>query len=114
MWANGTAGTTGHYTIVKLGKVYHSMEFFKSLVPAVISGEGPSDHGAALPKETGPRLLRIKRLGLLAMGHTIDEDQVHPVVEEDPRVGFSKPARSNRTGFKGTSDSHVQSCSSYL
>ena len=28
-----------------------------------------------LPRDTGPRLLRMKRLGLLTMGHTIEEDQ---------------------------------------
>uniref|UniRef100_A0A3Q1ITR4 Uncharacterized protein n=1 Tax=Anabas testudineus TaxID=64144 RepID=A0A3Q1ITR4_ANATE len=52
------------------------MEFLKSLVPAVISGEGATEHGGALPRETGPRLLRMKRMGLLAMGQTIEEDPV--------------------------------------
>ena len=55
------------------------MEFLKSLVPAVISGDGGvTGLGAAtevLPRDTGPRLLRMKRLGLLTMGHTIEEDQ---------------------------------------
>lgn len=80
------------------------MEFLKSLVPAVISGDGPSEHGGALPRETGPRLLRMKRLGLLAMGQTIEEDVVHPVMEVDPGMGSSRSAHSNRARLKGTSD----------
>ncbi|XP_078141897.1 protein furry homolog-like isoform X4 [Centroberyx gerrardi] len=71
------------------------MEFLRSLVPAVISGEGPIEHGGALPRETGPRLLRMKRLGLLAMGQTIEEDPVDPVTSS------SRPARSIRTHLKG-------------
>uniref|UniRef100_A0A665T882 Furry homolog, like n=1 Tax=Echeneis naucrates TaxID=173247 RepID=A0A665T882_ECHNA len=51
------------------------MEFLKSLVPAVISGEVTSEHGGALARDTGPRLLRMKRLGLLAMGQAIEEGQ---------------------------------------
>ncbi len=35
------------------------MEFLRSLVPAVISGEGPFEHGGAVHKDTGPRLLSI-------------------------------------------------------
>lgn len=41
------------------------MEFLKSLVPTVISGDGglpATDAGGVWPKETGPRLLRMKRL----------------------------------------------------
>ncbi len=78
------------------------MEFLKSLVPAVISGEGPIEHGGAVPRETGPRLLRVKRLGLLVMGQTIDEDQGDPMIEVDPGTGSSRPAHSNRTRLKGT------------
>ncbi|XP_053470600.1 protein furry homolog-like isoform X1 [Ictalurus furcatus] len=49
------------------------MEFLKSLV---ISGDGGGamESGGLLPRETGPRLLRVKRLSLLSMGPTIDED----------------------------------------
>ena len=83
------------------------MEFLKSLVPAVISGEGPTEHGGALSKETGTRLLRMKRLGLLAMGQTIEEDPVDLVIGVDPGIGSSRPARSNRTRLKGTADSNV-------
>ncbi|XP_056133696.1 protein furry homolog-like isoform X4 [Lampris incognitus] len=71
------------------------MKFLKTLVPAVISGEGPVEHGRALPRETGPRLLRMKRLGLLAMGQTIEEDAV------DQPASTARPARSSRTHFKG-------------
>uniref|UniRef100_A0A3Q3MFV8 Furry homolog, like n=1 Tax=Mastacembelus armatus TaxID=205130 RepID=A0A3Q3MFV8_9TELE len=71
------------------------MEFLKSLVPAVISGEGPTEHGGALPRETGPRLLRIKRVGLLAMGQTIDEDPVDPVIELDSGIRSSRPPRAS-------------------
>lgn len=82
------------------------MDFLRSLVPAVISGDGPVEHGGVLPgRETGPRLLRIKRLGLLAMGQTIEE--VDPMVEVDPGIGLSKPARRNRTRLKGTPDAVV-------
>ncbi|KTG43896.1 hypothetical protein cypCar_00020228 [Cyprinus carpio] len=41
------------------------MEFLKSLVPTVISGDGglpATDAGGVCPRETGPRLLRVKRL----------------------------------------------------
>ncbi|XP_026200829.1 protein furry homolog-like isoform X10 [Anabas testudineus] len=78
------------------------MEFLKSLVPAVISGEGATEHGGALPRETGPRLLRMKRMGLLAMGQTIEEDPVDPVIEIDPEIGTSRPLRSTRTRLKAS------------
>ncbi|KAG7514395.1 hypothetical protein JOB18_032509 [Solea senegalensis] len=77
------------------------MEFFRSLVPTVISGEGSTDHWGALPRDTGPRLLRMKRLGLLAMGQTVEEDPVDPAMEVEPLNDSSKPARTNRAGFKG-------------
>lgn len=81
------------------------MEFLKSLVPAVISGEGPIEHGGALPRETGPRLLRMKRLGLLAMGQTIEEDPVDMLMEVDPVIGSSRAASSNKSRLKGMTDS---------
>ena len=77
------------------------MDFLKSLVPASMSGEGALDHGGGLPWETGPRLLRMKRLGLLAMGHTIEEDQVR----SEP--GGSRPPRTSRSRLKGTLDPAV-------
>lgn len=78
------------------------MEFLKSLVPNVISGEGVSDYGGAILKQTGPRLLRMKRLGLLAMGQAIEEDPVDPVVKADPGMCSLRPVRSHQTRFKGT------------
>lgn len=77
------------------------MEFLKSLVPAVISGDGPIDYGGAVFRDTGPRLLRMKRLGLLAMGQTVDVDPVYSMLDVDPGIGSSRPARSNRTRIKG-------------
>lgn len=79
------------------------MEFLRSLVPAAISGEGPIEHGGALPRETGPRLLRMKRLGLLVMGQTIEEDPVEPI-ESDPEICSSRPGHGNRTRLKGTTN----------
>ena len=81
------------------------MEFLKSLVPTVISGEGPIDHGGAVPRDTGPRLLRMKRLGLLVMGQTIDENFGDPIIEEDPETSSSRPGRSYNARLKGTTDS---------
>ncbi|XP_072295543.1 protein furry homolog-like isoform X5 [Eucyclogobius newberryi] len=54
------------------------MEFLKSLVPASMSGDAAVGDHSAGSKETGPRLLRMRRLGLLAMGHTIEEDTPEP------------------------------------
>ncbi|KAM6938418.1 protein furry homolog-like isoform 1-T1 [Lycodopsis pacificus] len=82
-------------------KVSRIMEFLKSLVPGGMSGEGPVDHGGGLPRDTGPRLLRIKRLSLLAMGQTAEEYPVVPIVEVDPGLGSSKPVRWNRNPLKG-------------
>lgn len=91
------------------------MEFLKSLVPGVISGEGATEHSGALPRDTGPRLLRMKRLGLLAMGQTIEEDPLDPVIEVDSGIGPSRPARSNRTRLKGTTVStSLVNCTSYV
>lgn len=80
------------------------MEFLKSLVPAIISGEGPTEQDEAVSSYTGPRLLRMKRLALLVMGQTIDEDQVDKMIEVDPGIGSSRPARRNRTRLKGTTE----------
>ncbi|KAK9518921.1 hypothetical protein VZT92_021687 [Zoarces viviparus] len=90
------------------------MEFLKSLVPGGMSGEGPVDHGGGLARDTGPRLLRIKRLGLLAMGQTTEEYPVVPIVDVDPGLGSSKPVRWNRNPLKGTTGSAAQGCSRHL
>ncbi|XP_068175819.1 protein furry homolog-like isoform X3 [Antennarius striatus] len=71
------------------------MEFLKSLVPAVISGDGPNEHREVASKDTGPRLLRLKRLGLLAMGQTIDEVPVNSGIRS------IRPASSNQISIKG-------------
>jgi len=78
------------------------MEFFKSLVPTSISisGDAAMGHhggggGGGLPRDTGPRLLRMKRLGLLAMGHAIEED------EPGTQPGGTRPPRTNRSRLKG-------------
>lgn len=78
------------------------MEFLKSLVP-VISREP----AGAVPRDTGSRLLHMKRLGLLVMGHTIDEDQVAEVIPVDPRISSSKPGCNNRSHLKGTTENRV-------
>lgn len=89
------------YTPGKKGKVVSNMEFLKSLIPAAISGEGPLEHGPAVPRDTGQRLLRMKRLGLMAMGQTIEEDPLDLIIKVDPVVGSSRPASSNKTRLKG-------------
>ncbi|KAM6920926.1 protein furry homolog-like isoform 5-T5 [Xenentodon cancila] len=78
------------------------MEFLKSLVPAAISGEGPVEHGGSLPKESGTRLLRMKRLGLLAMGQTVEEDLVDPVINSFAGMSSSRLAHSSQTRLKAS------------
>lgn len=58
----------------------------------------------ALARDTGPRLLRMKRLGLLVMGQTIDEDPVDEMVEVAPQIRHSRLSRQNRARLKGTTD----------
>ncbi|XP_053709672.1 protein furry homolog-like isoform X3 [Synchiropus splendidus] len=74
-----------------------NMEFLKSLVPSVISGEGGIEQAKPQPRDTGVRLLRLKRLGLLNMGQTIEEDVVEFVTKVDPLLSSS----ANKTGLKG-------------
>ena len=79
------------------------MEFLRSLVPTVISGEGVAPEtalsrekgAAALPRETGPRLLSMRRLSLLAMGSTVQEEDAS-----------ARPPRP--TGLRGTQDMRGQ------
>lgn len=76
------------------------MEFLRSLVPTVISGDGvATEPGGSLPRETGPRLLKVKRLGLLTMGSTIEEEPQDPVLSN-----LARPPRSGRTRLKGIED----------
>lgn len=91
------------------------MEFLKSLVPAVISGEGSAEQFGAVPRETGPRLIRIKRLGLLVMGQTIDEDPLDHVAAVDSGLRSSRSARRNQSPQKGTAKlNHSVYCSANL
>ncbi|TRZ00737.1 hypothetical protein DNTS_035695 [Danionella cerebrum] len=71
------------------------MEFLKSLVPTVISGESglpPVDVGSVGSREPGPRLLRMKRL----ISQTIEEEHDGPAQAARPVV------RLQRHRFKGT------------
>lgn len=74
------------------------MEFLKSLVPVIISGE----QEGAMARDPGSRLLQMKRLGLLVMGQTIDEDPVGQMIAVDPGISSSKPDSNNRSRLKGT------------
>ncbi|XP_061208828.1 protein furry homolog-like isoform X6 [Neopsephotus bourkii] len=57
------------------------MEFLKKIVPTVASGEVDLDVGSPA-RETSPRLLKMRRVRLFALGQTIDEDEethvLHP------------------------------------
>lgn len=77
------------------------MEFLKSLVPAVISGESSAEQFGALPRDTGPRLISIKRLGLLVMGQTVDEDPVDHLAPKNFGLNLSRPGHRNQTPQKG-------------
>lgn len=87
-----------------------NMEFLKSLVPAVISGEGSAELFGALPRETGPRLISIKRLGLMVMGQTVDEDPVDHLATIDPGLNSSRPARRNQSPQKGRTNKRCVYC----
>ncbi|KAI7800269.1 putative protein furry homolog-like, partial [Triplophysa rosa] len=53
-------------------------EFLKSLVPTAISGDGgmpATDAGGVWLRDTGPRLLRIKRLGMQPVPQVNEEEQ---------------------------------------
>nr|XP_023679418.1 protein furry homolog-like isoform X2 [Paramormyrops kingsleyae] len=76
------------------------MDFLKSLVPAAVSGEvNLEEGGGSAPspglRETGPRLLRVKRLNLLSMGQAVEEGP------EGPARG-PKLIRSNRNRLKAS------------
>uniref|UniRef100_A0AAV2KSI2 Uncharacterized protein n=1 Tax=Knipowitschia caucasica TaxID=637954 RepID=A0AAV2KSI2_KNICA len=66
-----------------------------------MSGETVGDNSTG-SKETGLRLLRMRRLGLLAMGHTIEEDTAEPGGKVD--VGVHKYA------LKDDFESHAPLC----
>lgn len=50
------------------------MEFLKKIVPAVASGDVVLDVGGPV-RESSPRLLKMRRVSLLSLGQTIDEDE---------------------------------------
>lgn len=57
------------------------MEFLKKIVPTVVSGDVVLDVGSTV-RESSPRLLKMRRVSLLSLGQTIDEDEemhdLHP------------------------------------
>ncbi|KAK1896358.1 Phospho-N-acetylmuramoyl-pentapeptide-transferase [Dissostichus eleginoides] len=75
------------------------MEFLKSLVPGSMSGESPGDHGGVLPRDSGPRLLRMKRLSLLSMGQTIEEEG--QTIEEDGGIRGPGAQHASKVELQG-------------
>ncbi|XP_014801041.1 PREDICTED: protein furry homolog-like [Calidris pugnax] len=69
------------------------MEFLKKIVPTVASGDVVLDVGST-PRESSPRLLKMRRVRLFALGQTIDEDEethgLHPAYTSTP------PSRVNK------------------
>lgn len=58
------------------------MEFLKKIVPTVASGEVVLDAGSTA-RESSPRLLKMRRVRLFSLGHTIDEDEETHVLHPD-------------------------------
>ncbi|XP_016144024.1 protein furry homolog-like [Sinocyclocheilus grahami] len=87
------------------------MEFFKSLVPTVISGDGglpATDAGGVWPRETGPRLLRMKRLVSQANEEEQDGSSLtsRPAVRlQRHRAKASVPVSNSSVNRRGTSPS---------
>ncbi|XP_071663572.1 protein furry homolog-like isoform X2 [Patagioenas fasciata] len=66
------------------------MEFLKKIVPTAVSGDVVLDAGSAA-RESSPRLLKMRRVRLFALGQTIDEDEeTHPAYTSTP------PSRVNK------------------
>lgn len=81
------------------------MEFLKSLVPTVISGDGgipATDAGGVWPRETGPRLLRMKRL----VSQANEEEQDGSSPNSRPAVRLQR-YRAKGTVRKGGRDSYL-------
>lgn len=57
------------------------MEFLKKIVPTGASGD-VADVGSTA-RESSPRLLKMRRVRLFALGQTIDEDEETYVVRPD-------------------------------
>ncbi|XP_065113196.1 protein furry homolog-like isoform X3 [Paramisgurnus dabryanus] len=91
------------------------MEFFKSLVPTVISGDGgmpASDAGGVWLRDTGPRLLRMKRLGVQTVAQVNEEEQEGSTPTGRPAVRFQRyrgkasvPVSNSSASRRGTSPS---------
>ncbi|XP_052391588.1 protein furry homolog-like isoform X2 [Carassius gibelio] len=87
------------------------MEFLKSLVPTVISGDGglpATDTGVVWPRETGPRLLRMKRLVSQASEEEQDGSSLtnRPAVRlQRHRAKASVPISNSSVSRRGTSPS---------
>ncbi|RXM97998.1 Protein furry homolog-like [Acipenser ruthenus] len=71
------------------------MDFLKRVAPAVMFGDVVLEVGSTV-RDSSPRLLKMKRVSLLSMGQTIDED------EEMGHRGF-RLDRSTRIRLKGFS-----------
>ncbi|XP_030347968.1 protein furry homolog-like isoform X10 [Strigops habroptila] len=69
------------------------MEFLKKIVPTVASGEVDLDVGSPA-RETSPRLLKMRRVRLFALGQTIDEDKETHVLH--PGYTSTPPSRVNK------------------
>ncbi|KAM3939588.1 protein furry homolog-like isoform 2-T2 [Leptodactylus fuscus] len=72
------------------------MDFLKRVVPSSISGEVVLDVGSTL-RESAPRLLKMRRVSLLSLGQTIDEDhettfKLHSPTRSKRRPQASAPA----------------------
>ncbi|XP_064005317.1 protein furry homolog-like isoform X4 [Pogoniulus pusillus] len=68
------------------------MEFLKKIVPSV-SGDAVLDAGSPA-RETSPRLLKMRRVRLFALGQTIDEDEEAHVLH--PGDTSTPPSRVNK------------------
>lgn len=80
------------------------MEFLKKIVPTVASGEVDLDAGSPA-RETSPRLLKMRRVRLFALGQTIDEDEethvLHPSYSMYPCYPLGK---NNYSAFSSDHD----------
>ncbi|KAM6132863.1 LOW QUALITY PROTEIN: protein furry homolog-like [Pterocles gutturalis] len=69
------------------------MEFLKKIVPTVVSGDVVLDVGSTA-RESSPRLLKMRRVRLFALGQTIDEDDETHVLHPD--YTSTPPSRVNK------------------
>ncbi|XP_053920509.1 protein furry homolog-like isoform X4 [Cuculus canorus] len=69
------------------------MEFLKKIVPTAVSGDVVLDIGSTA-RESSPRLLKMKRVRLLLLGQTIDEDEETHVLHPD--YTSTPPSRVNK------------------